>query len=87
MLQAIIAGESNPEKLADLAHGDGKKKRGELVASLRGRIRAHHRELLRVHLNVIESLRQAMADIDTHVKSLGADPEQRPPPDEHARGE
>ena len=67
MLQAIIAGESDPEKLADLAHGNAKKKRGELVESLRGRIRAHHRELLRIHLNLIESLRQAIADIDTRV--------------------
>jgi len=67
ILQAIIAGESDPEKLADLAYGNAKKRRGELVESLRGRIRVHHRELLRIHLNVIESLQQAMADIDARV--------------------
>jgi transposase len=67
MLQAIIAGESDPERLADLAFGNAKRRRAALVESLRGRIRAHHRELLRIHLNLIESLQQAMADIDARV--------------------
>jgi transposase len=67
ILSAIIAGESDPEKLADLAFGTAKRRRAELVESLHGRIRAHHRELLRIHLTVIESLQQAMADIDARV--------------------
>lgn len=67
MLHAIVAGESDPDKLADLAYGNAKKRRAELVESLRGRIRVHHRELLRIHLNVIESLRQGLADIDARV--------------------
>jgi transposase len=67
MLEAIIAGESDPEKLADLAHGNAKRRRAELVESLRGRIRGHHRELLRIHLNLVDSLQQALADIDAHV--------------------
>jgi hypothetical protein len=33
-------GESDPEKLADLAQGNARKKRTELVEALRGRI--HH---------------------------------------------
>jgi transposase len=42
ILQAIIAGESNPEKLADLAYGNAKRKRAELIEALRGRVRPHH---------------------------------------------
>lgn len=67
ILRAIVAGESDPEKLADLAFGNAKRRRTELVESLHGRIRPHHRELLRIHLSVIESLQQAMAEIDVQV--------------------
>jgi transposase len=67
ILGAIIAGESDPVKLANLAFGNAKRRHADLVESLRGRIRPHHQELLRIHLNVIESLQQAMADIDTRV--------------------
>lgn len=67
ILGAIIAGEHDPEKLADLAFGTAKRRRAELVESLHGRIRPHHQELLRIHLAVIDSLQQAMADIDARV--------------------
>ncbi len=67
ILAALVAGETDPEKLADLAQGNARKKRVELVEALRGRIRAHHRELLRIHLNLIEALYQALADVDARV--------------------
>ena len=67
ILQAIVAGESDPAKLADFAFGNAKRRRTELVESLHGRIRPHHRELLRIHLSVIESLQHAMAEIDVQV--------------------
>lgn len=67
ILAALVAGETDPEKLADLAQGNARKKRVELVEALRGRIRAHHQELLRIHLNLIEALYQALADVDARV--------------------
>jgi transposase len=67
ILQAIVDGQSDPEKLADLAQGSAKRKRAELVEALRGRIRPHHQALLRLHLKVIEALREAIADIDARV--------------------
>lgn len=71
ILQAIIAGQSDPEKLAGLAKGTARKKRGELVQALQGRVRDHHRRLLKVHLEVVTALQQAVADIDIAVgKSL-----------------
>jgi transposase len=67
ILQALIAGETNPETLADLAEGRARKKRTELVKALQGRIRDHHRGLLKVHLELVAALEQALADIDATV--------------------
>jgi len=67
ILQAIVDGQSDPEKLADLAQGSAKRKRAELVEALRGRIRPHHQALLRLHPKVIEALKEAIADIDARV--------------------
>jgi len=38
MLEAIIQGKADPEKLADLARGTARKKRAELIEALRGRV-------------------------------------------------
>jgi len=67
ILQALIAGQTNPETLADLAEGTARKKRAELIEALRGRIRDHHRKLLKVHLELVAALEQALADIDATV--------------------
>ncbi len=67
ILQALIAGETNPERLADLAEGTARKKRAELIEALHGRIREHHRGLLKVHLELVAALEQALADIDATV--------------------
>ena len=67
ILNAIIAGQSDPEKLADLAQGTARKKRAELVEALHGRVRDHHRGLLKVHLNLIAALEEALAHIDATV--------------------
>jgi transposase len=64
MLAAIIAGQSDPQRLADLAQGTARKKRSELIQALQGRVRDHHRGLLRVHLEVISTLEQAVTDVD-----------------------
>jgi transposase len=67
ILHALIAGETDPEKLADLAQGNARKKRTELVEALHGRIRDHHRGLLRAHLELVAALERALADIDVTV--------------------
>lgn len=67
ILAALVEGETDPEKLADLAQGNARKKRTELVEALRGRVRPHHQELLRIHLNLIDALHQALADVDARV--------------------
>jgi transposase len=67
ILEALIAGQSDPERLADLAQGTARKKRAELIEALHGRIRPHHRRLLQVHLTLVATLEQAIADIDATV--------------------
>jgi transposase len=67
ILQALLAGETDPEKLADLAQGTARKKRSELIDALHGRIRPHHQALLRIHLNLVDALKQALADVDSRV--------------------
>jgi transposase len=67
ILEALIAGQSDPERLADLAQGTARKKRAELIEALHGRIRPHHRGLLKVHLTLVATLEEAIADIDTTV--------------------
>jgi transposase len=67
ILAALVSGETDPERLADLAQGNARKKRAELIEALRGRVRTHHRELLRIHLSLIEALQRALAEIDARV--------------------
>jgi transposase len=67
MLEAIIAGNDDPERLADLARGTARKKRAALVEALRGNVTDHHRRMLRLHLDLIRSLEAGLADVDDAV--------------------
>jgi transposase len=68
MIEALIAGETNPAKLAGLADRRVKASPEELREALRGRVTQHHRFLLRLHLNQIDALDAAMATIDAQVE-------------------
>ena len=68
MLEALIAGETNPTKLASLASRRVKASPEELREALRGRVTKHHRFLLRLHLNQIDALAAAMVTIDAQVE-------------------
>jgi len=67
MLEAIIQGEADPEKLADLAQGNARKKRAELIEALRGRVTRHHRTMLKFHLDVIWALKKTLGELDAAV--------------------
>ncbi len=67
MLAAIIDGEDDPERLADLAKGKARKKRAELIEALRGHMTAHHRTLLKLHLDLIAALETALEQVDAAV--------------------
>ena len=63
ILEAIIAGETTPERLAQL-RGQLKATSHELEAALRGRVTENHRFLLRLHLNQVDSIQRAIDAID-----------------------
>jgi len=67
MIEALIAGQTNPGVLADLAHRRLQASGAELEAALRGRVTAHHRFLLRLHLEQVDALDAAIARIDQEV--------------------
>ena len=67
MIEALIAGQTDPGTLADLAHRRLQASGAELEAALRGRVTAHHRFLLRLHLEQVDALDAAIARIDQEV--------------------
>lgn len=67
ILTALIAGEHDPERLADLTTGRLKASRAELVDVLYGRLTDHHCFLLRLHRDQIDALEMAVAAIETRV--------------------
>jgi transposase len=64
MLAAIIAGEEDPQRLADLARGTARQKRPQLIEALRGRVTPHHRRLLQLHLELIAALEAALQQVE-----------------------
>jgi transposase len=69
MIEALNAGESDPAKLASLADSRVKASQQTLRQALRGRVTAHHRFLLRLHLDQIDALDAAIATIDREVEA------------------
>src|SRR3712207_2722441 len=69
ILAALIAGETDPATLAALAHHSVKAAPEKMAEALRGRVTAHHRFLLRLHLRQIEALEAAVAEIDREVEA------------------
>ena len=70
ILEAIIAGEDDPEKLASLGSERLQCTAEELREALRGRVSAHHRFLLRQHLDMIDHLERAVEQFDAQIARL-----------------
>ena len=68
ILDALVAGETDPEKLVELAKGRLKAPRPTLVEALRGHVRDHHRFVIKLHLAQVDALRQAMRDLEARVE-------------------
>jgi transposase len=69
MIEALIAGERDPAKLARLADGRLKASPTQLREALRGRVTKNHRFLLRLHLKQIDALDAAIVTIDRQVEA------------------
>src|SRR5512147_707181 len=69
MIEALIAGASDPAALARLAPRRLKASPGKLSEALRGRVTPHHRFLLRLHLQQVDAVDTAIAQIDQEVEA------------------
>lgn len=67
IIAALIDGQTAPQALATLAHRNIKATAAEMEASLRGRVTAHHRFMLRLHLDHLDAVDAAIARIDKEV--------------------
>jgi len=68
MLEALIAGETNPAKLADLARKRLRAKIPQLRQALAGRVMEHHRFLLRMHLDHVAHLDELIGRLSLRIE-------------------
>jgi transposase len=67
ILNALIAGETDPDRLADLTRGRLKATRADLLDALHGRVTDHHRFMIKLHLTQIDALETAVATIEARI--------------------
>lgn len=72
MLNALVAGERDPARLADLARGALRKKIDLLNEALFGRFSEHHAFMVTTHLAMIDQLDAAIADLDERIEVMMA---------------
>jgi transposase len=68
MLAALLAGERDPDVLADLARGRMRTKLPQLRQALNGRIQPHHLVLIDQILQHIDFLQQAIAQMQAEIE-------------------
>ena len=64
VLAALIAGQTDPERLADCTTGRLKASRADIIAAVHGRVTAHHRFLLKLHLSQVDALTAAVQQVE-----------------------
>jgi transposase len=70
MLEAMVAGEGDPERLLEYASGRLKASRTELREALRGQVTEHHRFMLRLHLDQVDHLARAITALEQRAEEL-----------------
>src|SRR5215218_3771544 len=68
ILEALVAGERDPDRLLALVHRRVKAEPARLRAALSGRVSDSHRFLLRLHLGQYDALAKALGEIDAEVE-------------------
>jgi transposase len=68
MLNAIVAGGTDPNSLAKLAHTRVQATPERLSEALRGHITAHHRVMLQLYLDQLDATDRAIATLERHVE-------------------
>jgi transposase len=72
MVKALIDGEADPARLADLGDPRLHSSREDRIEALRGRVTQHHRFMLKLHLDQIESLEATVATLDARIEQATA---------------
>src|SRR4051794_10677875 len=67
MLKALIEGPASAQAMADLAKGQLRRKRADLVLALEGRVEEHHRFLLGLHLRRLEAAEEEISALDARI--------------------
>lgn len=71
ILEGVIRGETDPSQLiGPRLHGRLKATREQFHEALRGEIREHHRFLLRMHLDQIDGVGKAVAELEVRIEKL-----------------
>jgi transposase len=70
MIEALIAGEHDPQVLAGLARGRMRVKHAALVQALTGRFDEHHAELARILLGQYDALTTEIGVLTTRIEAL-----------------
>ena len=69
ILKAIVAGETDPTKLAELGGPRLAATKSQLADALLGRVRPHHRFLIDQHLKTIEQLEATITAFDARIEA------------------
>ena len=69
MLEALVAGETAPAALAELARGRLRAKRDVLEQALTGRVRAHQRFIIAEHLIQLDNLDEQIGRFDAQISA------------------
>jgi transposase len=67
ILNALVAGETDPDRLVDLTRGRLKASRADLRDALHGRVTDHHRFMIKLHVAQIDALETAVATIEARI--------------------
>ena len=70
IVEALIAGETDPDKLLAVTTGRLRAPREQLLEALRGKVTSYHRFLLKLHLEQVKGLDDAVEAIDKEVGRL-----------------
>jgi transposase len=70
IVEALVAGQTDPRELLKLASTRLHAPRAQLVEALHGRVTPHHRMMLRLHLQQVDATAATIAEIDQEVERL-----------------
>jgi len=73
MLAALVAGERDPDLLADLALGVLRRKLDDLRLALAGRFTQHHADMIGLHLGRMDDLDRVLATVEERIGALVVD--------------